>query len=338
MIGFSILVAVYNAEKFLGKCLDSLLAQTYGNIQIICIDDCSTDSSLSILRDYAQKDNRIDIVELKENGGQAHARNMGLKIAKGKYIGYLDSDDWLAEDALQKVAEVFEAHSNTDVVLMRFFLYHEDGSDEPDGPYAMPDFEVLSGYEAFNLSLDWTIHGCYVARKEIYDRYPYDESFRLYSDDNTTHLHYIASREVRKSEGTYFYRLHNNSMTHKSTIRRYDYIQANYSLKLKLIELGIGAATLRKYENFRWLNFVDAYMFHYRHSNELPPADRKQGLEVMHKIWETIDRSQLDRSTTRKWGYNPMSSWRMFLLMECLYFNTRRFLMNFKWLHINPIK
>ena len=86
MCQVSVLVAVYNSAKYISRCMDSLLAQTLKDIQIICIDDCSTDESLEILNKYADTDPRIDVISLKENCGQAHARNEGLRRAGGKYI------------------------------------------------------------------------------------------------------------------------------------------------------------------------------------------------------------------------------------------------------------
>ena len=125
MIEVTILVAVYNAEKYLRECLDSLLYQTLQKIQVICIDDASTDSSLSIIQEYAQKDKRFEYLSLKENKGQAHARNVGLQQAKGKYICFLDSDDFFSDDALEKAVEVFNNHELTDCVL-----FHVENCDE----------------------------------------------------------------------------------------------------------------------------------------------------------------------------------------------------------------
>lgn len=95
---FSIIVPVYNSQEFLHKCLDSLVNQTLHDIEIICIDDGSTDDSLSIIREYANTDNRI-IVITQQNSGPSVARNKGLSIAKGEYILFVDSDDWLEHDA-----------------------------------------------------------------------------------------------------------------------------------------------------------------------------------------------------------------------------------------------
>ena len=79
MIKISIIIPVYNTEKYLKKCLDSIINQTLKSLEIICIDDCSTDNSLNILKEYQLKDKRIKIIEQKENKGQGVARNLGLK-------------------------------------------------------------------------------------------------------------------------------------------------------------------------------------------------------------------------------------------------------------------
>jgi len=93
-MNLSIIVPVYNTEKFLQKCLDSLINQTLKNIEIICINDGSKDNSLEILEEYSKKDERIKIIS-QENKKQGAARNAGLKIANGEYIGFVDSDDWV---------------------------------------------------------------------------------------------------------------------------------------------------------------------------------------------------------------------------------------------------
>lgn len=93
----SIIVPVYNVEQYLDDCLISIINQTYKNLEIILIDDGSTDKSGKICDEYAKKDSRIIVIH-KENGGVSSARNAGLRIAKGAYIGFVDPDDWIAED------------------------------------------------------------------------------------------------------------------------------------------------------------------------------------------------------------------------------------------------
>jgi len=98
----SIIIPVYNVAPFLPRCLDSLVAQTLRDIEIICIDDKSTDNSLEILHEYAKKDNRIHIIASEKNGGVATARNRGIDIAKGEYIGFVDPDDYIGLSTIQK--------------------------------------------------------------------------------------------------------------------------------------------------------------------------------------------------------------------------------------------
>ena len=94
MVKISIIVPVYNTEPYLEQCLDSIINQTLEDIEIICVNDGSTDNSLSILEEYASKDNRIRIIN-QENKGQGFARNNGLKNVNGEYVLFVDSDDWI---------------------------------------------------------------------------------------------------------------------------------------------------------------------------------------------------------------------------------------------------
>lgn len=94
-IKLSIIVPVYNIIQYLPKCLDSILSQTLRDIEIICVDDCSTDSSFSILEEYKSKDDRIKLLKLAKNYGQGYARNRGIEIAQGEYIGFVDGDDYI---------------------------------------------------------------------------------------------------------------------------------------------------------------------------------------------------------------------------------------------------
>lgn len=93
----SIIVPVYNVEKYLKRCIDSILNQSFENFELILVDDGSTDNSGKIVDEYEGIDKRIRVIH-KQNGGQGSARNRGLDIAKGNYIGFVDSDDWIHRD------------------------------------------------------------------------------------------------------------------------------------------------------------------------------------------------------------------------------------------------
>ncbi len=323
MIDVTVLVAVYNAAEYLPKCLDSLLGQTLGNIQIVCIDDCSTDGSADVLRRYAALDSRITVVSLDENHGQAYARNEGLKVATGKYVTFLDSDDWFSPDALQSAVDAFGNNPLADCVLFSVTLAYGEDSENGSAAYPMRPFTAMTGREAFDASLDWSIHGIYIARKELYDRFPYDDTCRAYSDDNTTRLHYIISREVSCCQGIYFYRQHGQSVTHATTVRRFDHLKANESMKAQLLRLGVDGDVIRRYETIRWQTLIDTYMFYHCHGSELTESQRRYGLHELRRIWKSVDRPLLNASLTRKFGYRPMPCWPLFRAQEWIYFTLR---------------
>ena len=120
----SVIIAIYNPGKHLRKCLDSIVNQTYKNLEIILVDDGSTDSSLSVCKEYAEKDNRI-IVHHKENSGVSSTRNEGIKLAHGDYFSFIDSDDYLELDAYEYMIELMEKH-NVDAVNYEHFVTYTD--------------------------------------------------------------------------------------------------------------------------------------------------------------------------------------------------------------------
>lgn len=111
----SIVIPVYNAQNYLSGCLDSLVKQTLTDIEIICIDDGSTDHSLEILKRYAEKDNRITVIEQKNSGAGA-ARNVGISCSKGQYIGFVDSDDTVDKEMFSKLYSQ-AVKDNSDMVI-----------------------------------------------------------------------------------------------------------------------------------------------------------------------------------------------------------------------------
>lgn len=119
----SVIIPVYNVESYLHRCLDSVINQTYSNLEIILVNDGSTDNSLSIINEFAQKDKRI-IVFSQKNSGLAVARNIGLKAATGDYVSFIDSDDWIEKDMYSELAVHLE-NEHPDFVNFRFQFDNE---------------------------------------------------------------------------------------------------------------------------------------------------------------------------------------------------------------------
>lgn len=120
---FSLIVPVYNVEKYLHRCLDSILAQTFTNFELLLVDDGSKDLSGKICDEYAAKDKRIQVFH-KENGGVSSARNVGISNARGAYISFIDSDDWVEKTYLE---EIISNIGDADIMFFSFRWMYEDG-------------------------------------------------------------------------------------------------------------------------------------------------------------------------------------------------------------------
>lgn len=131
----SIIIPIYNADKYLGRCLNSVVNQTYSNLEIILINDGSTDSSLNICKEYAGKDKRIILVN-KKNEGVSIARNTGIEKSSGEYVAFLDADDWIAPNYIEQLIKPFE-NENVDISVCDYQICNEfiSSSTESSYPY-----------------------------------------------------------------------------------------------------------------------------------------------------------------------------------------------------------
>ncbi len=136
----SVIVPVYNAEKYLRRCIDSVLAQTYQDFELLLIDDGSKDSSGAICDEYVAKDARVRVFH-KENGGVSSARNVGLDNARGEWITFVDSDDWISKDYLKEMV----MHSDSDLVITDFTVEGEGqwNEDLPVGKWQGNDLNKI---------------------------------------------------------------------------------------------------------------------------------------------------------------------------------------------------
>ncbi|WP_198295004.1 glycosyltransferase family 2 protein [Brachyspira pilosicoli] len=123
MIKVSVIVPVYNVEIYLRECLNSIINQTLKEIEIICIDDCSSDNSYNILEEYAKKDNRVKIFKNTQNESVGYNRNLGLKEARGEYISFIDSDDFISEDFLYNLYNTAKKYDSDMVNTLNIKFY-----------------------------------------------------------------------------------------------------------------------------------------------------------------------------------------------------------------------
>lgn len=161
-IKISIIMPVYNVEEFVGKTIESVLGQTLKEIEFFAIDDGSPDNSGKICDEYALKDSRLKVIH-KKNGGAPEARNVAIDIAKGKYLYFIDSDDWIEEDYLENMYKLAESN-NADAVITGFYMeYYQNekyvtySTECDDNVYSKEDFRK-NAYKYLNnslLSLPW---------------------------------------------------------------------------------------------------------------------------------------------------------------------------------------
>lgn len=146
MKSMSIIVPVYNVEAYLSDCLNSLCEQNLADIQVICVDDASTDSSWDILETYANQYQFLEIFKNHERKGLAYTRNAGLKHACGKYIMYVDSDDYLAPDCLGMVCEKLQK-DNLDILFFDMWEFEDENNKSDDRRIRSNDYASMPGFQ-----------------------------------------------------------------------------------------------------------------------------------------------------------------------------------------------
>lgn len=231
----SIIAPVYQVEKYIGQCIESVINQTFKNFELILIDDGSKDKSGNICDEYAKRDKRIHVVHT-ENKGAASARNKGLDLATGKYIAFVDGDDYLAENMLDKLYKVI-TQENCDVVVCDFLNLH--ANSDKDFSLQLSDSKV-SGREILSHLKNqknygvWTIVWNKLYKKEILKDLRFPEG-KYFEDEIFSDQLYLICNEVQViSDVLYYHRVLETSTMNTQKIRNYlDLIDA-FQLRINL--------------------------------------------------------------------------------------------------------
>lgn len=250
MVKISVIVPVYNTENYLRECLDSILNQTFEDIEIICINDGSTDSSLDILKEYEKSDKRISVV-CQPNSGLSITRNNGIKLAKGEYIYFIDSDDYLELTALEELYGISK-ENNLDILIFKLINFDDGTTNKYTSEYyEMESLKYLNG-KVFNyadvgenaLNFAVSAPGKFYKRELIQDmEFPQNLIF----EDNL-----FFAKAMLKANRVSFYdnhlynrRIRNDSITTTNTIKFADSI----IIINKIIEL---SKEFDVYEQFKY--------------------------------------------------------------------------------------
>lgn len=206
----SIIVPVYNVEKYLAKCIDSLLAQTYTNLEIILVNDGSCDNSLSICEQYARQDSRIVIVD-KLNGGLSSARNAGLDKASGDYVGFVDSDDYVDKNMFEVLVSNMEKY-DASVSQMMWTTFEDKVEFNPTNKCKLIN-KNIERYLLQNNNLYCVVR--YLFDRRLIGDIRFDESMKIAEDQKFIYQTLInADSIVCSNYAGYFYYQNISSISH----------------------------------------------------------------------------------------------------------------------------
>lgn len=212
MVKISIIVPVYNGSKYLKKCLSSLMRQTYKNIEIIVVNDGSTDESLELAKEIAKEDNRIKVYN-KENGGPSSARNLGIEKASGEYIGFVDSDDYVDENMFAVLYDMIEK-AQAKIAICGWYLVE-------NGQVRTCKFKcdrvILNDEQAIDMLLNYVSFDNFACNKLFHCSLFENNIFpvgKVLEDLLTIYkLIHEAKTIVVDSKPLYYYVMHSNSIT-----------------------------------------------------------------------------------------------------------------------------
>lgn len=222
----SVIVPVYKVEKELDRCVKSIINQTYHNLEIILVDDGSPDCCPQMCDDYAKVDKRIIVIH-KENGGLSDARNAGIDVAKGTYIAFIDSDDWVENNFIEHLVTNLE-NTDSDISICGYMLVNEDGKKRQCT--AEKEIEIFEHDEAMHELFAQQKFECMVClklyRRNLFEtlRFPKD---KLYEDVAISlSLFDLSKRCVVSNAGLYYYFQRNDSIVNsKFNLNKLDILE-----------------------------------------------------------------------------------------------------------------
>lgn len=285
----SIIVPVYNVEKYIDKCIQSVLYQTYSNWELILINDGSPDNSPKICENYAEQDYRIKVIH-KENGGVASARNMGIEIATGDYITFLDSDDYLHPEFINHLLNL-AISNNADIVQCGFLK----GIDK--------EFPILDSKEKINSVDNYDIFlkgfAKIIVWGKIYKKYvieglPIPEN-KLFEDDFITWRWYFNAKKIIVTTRLLYYYTDNNESTMSNYIKkpRLDFMDA-YNERINFFK----RINEKSMEDYSRIHFCKALLLTYN-NNKLTKDQKILIINNFMKNWMQIKDSKVLKTSLK---------------------------------------
>lgn len=235
----TVLMPIYNAERYLSDSINSLLSQTCNNWKLICIDDGSTDSSKQIVESYCKKDNRITLI-CQKNAGPAVARAQAIELADTEYVSILDSDDAYSPNYIELMLKRAE-ETKADIIVPDVEFGYGNTTKLPNmfiQHNLSPDLIINNGLDAFSMTFPWKLHGWQMIKTKLAKKYYTIEEAsysKFNSDEYITRLLYLKSTKIALCSALYKYRIDPHSITRTNSLKKLDYL----TTLSKLLQLSI---------------------------------------------------------------------------------------------------
>ena len=311
----SVIIPVYNVEPYLRQALDSVVNQTLSDIEIICVDDCSTDNSLNILKEYASKDSRFVVVEQDENQGACTARNKGLKTAQGEYIMLLDPDDWYELDACEVAYNQIKKNNNDIVLFANNEFIENDGTCkydnsriEPFGEYIDCPNIMLDDVNCFYLTSMWHQYAIY-RRTLLSDNNIFYPKYRMFDDQVFYTKAILAAKDISLiQKALYNYRIRKTSITYVYNNQHSDIMKSKFDI-IKSLNLSDKKSNLKK--NIYIHTITSCLYWYKRYVRQLPKIE-KAFYDSIREVFLNLDLNYINSNLE---NINP-ETYKEFLLIR----------------------
>jgi len=295
MATISILIPVYNAEKYIETAIESVLSQTFQDWELLCVDDESKDNSLAIIQKYAEYDTRIKWFTQK-NTGPLGARRLGFEHSTGSYIIYLDADDYYTPDLLESVYKK-ALESNADAIAPDMIYKSEKSEFSWNQKYHIDLDEELSGMEGFVETFPWRkLHNFNLWKRNVFQNstyHPYLEGNNFNADEILQRILLLNCQKIVYSKsGAYVHINNDSSITKVLQLRSFNRLSAND----KLIQLGIdyrvSQEILNKIYGFCFFCQLKGLMLDY-YTQSLPSSKKQWAMDIMEKAYNKYTKQNI---------------------------------------------
>lgn len=297
MAKFSLIMAAYNAEKYIKAAIESVLQQTYNDWELIIVNDGSVDDTADIIDAFKNTDSRIVVIHQNNSGTASAARNTALEYVTGDFVQLFDSDDLISEDFLESFNRKISI-VDCDIIIPNCLCFENDDINSkfwekkaPNGDYD----SVIGGERAFYLSLDWTIHGIFMAKTDLIKRIRYDPGL-INGDEFTTRKLLYNAKNIGFVDSYYYYRRNTSSTTlsYKNQARMYETLITDMNIYKFAIDNNMSEDTVGKCSNLLVRSFCG-------HARDIYCLDDEQGKDKAKSILSDV----FSFITTKMWLKAP---------------------------------